>query len=85
MIEKGEKDDVNPWLIRTQWHIYLQGLSHEDLMAAISQPDTEDSTRSQALEEVIWQAMTDVARISQQTVSKASIFIRIEAVRTEKH
>lgn len=29
--------------------------------------------------------MTDVARISQMTVSKSGVFIRMEAIRTEKH
>ncbi|KAF1807847.1 hypothetical protein P152DRAFT_406693, partial [Eremomyces bilateralis CBS 781.70] len=33
----------------------------------------------------VWKAMTDVARISQETVLKTGMFIRLEAVRTEEH
>lgn len=53
-------------------------------MAAVAPPGT-DPEKPEPFEEAIWQAITDVARISQYTVSKAGVFMRIEAVRTEKH
>jgi hypothetical protein len=83
-IDEGEKDDVSPWLSRTRWHKYLQGYNHEELIAAVGPPST-DPEKPEPYETVIWKAMTDVAQISQMTVSKAGVFVRIEAVRSEKH
>ena len=53
-------------------------------MAAVGPPST-DPEKPEPFKEVIWEAMTDVARISQHTVLKAGVFVRMEAVRTEKH
>jgi hypothetical protein len=83
-IEEGEEDDVNPWLSRTKWHTYLKKLKPEDMMAAVA-PPSQDPEKPEPYETVIWKAMTDVARISQMTVSKAGVFVRMEAVRSEKH
>ena len=82
-IDEGENDDVSPWLSRTRWHKYLKGYDHKQLMASIAKPNT-DPENPEPFEEAIWEAMTDVARMSQQTVSKAGVFVRMEAVRTEK-
>jgi superfamily II DNA helicase RecQ len=84
IIEEGEEDDVNPWLSRTKWHKYLKKLKPEDMMAAVA-PPSQDPEEPEPYETVIWKAMTDVAQISQMTVSKAGVFVRMEAVRSEKH
>ena len=64
---------MNPWLSRTKWHKYLR------------KPNPNDPEKPEPYETVIWKAMTEVARISQMTVSKAGVFVRMEAVRSEKH
>jgi hypothetical protein len=53
-------------------------------MASVAAPST-DPEKPEPYEAVIWKAMTDVARISQMTVSRAGVFVRMEAVRSEKH
>jgi superfamily II DNA/RNA helicase len=84
LIEQGEDDDVNPWLSRTKWHTYLDRYNPEELMASVAAPST-DPEKPEPYEEAIWRAMTEVAQLSQNTVSKAGVFVRMEAVRTEKH
>jgi superfamily II DNA helicase RecQ len=83
-IEEGEEDDVNPWLSRTKWHKYLQKPNPKDMIASVTAPST-DPEKPEPYETVVWKAMTDVAQISQMTVSKAGVFVRMEAVRSEKH
>jgi hypothetical protein len=83
-IEEGEEDDVNPWLSRTKWHKYLQKPNPKDMMASVAAPSA-DPEGPEPYETVIWKAITDVAQISQMTVSKAGVFVRMEAVRSEKH
>ncbi|OCK79095.1 hypothetical protein K432DRAFT_417587 [Lepidopterella palustris CBS 459.81] len=83
-IEEEEEDDVNPWLSRTKWHKYLKKPNPKDMMASVAPPST-DPENPESYETVIWKAMIDVAQISQMTVSKAGVFVRMEAVRSEKH
>ncbi|GME31215.1 uncharacterized protein LTHEOB_12917, partial [Neofusicoccum parvum] len=37
-IEDGEKDEVSPWLDRTQWLPYLARLNRDELLASIEEP-----------------------------------------------
>ncbi|KAG9381479.1 DUF3505 multi-domain protein [Pyrenophora tritici-repentis] len=37
-IQEGERDEVNPWLERTQWLPYLVGMERPDLLACIEGP-----------------------------------------------
>jgi hypothetical protein len=83
-IEEGEEDDVNPWLSRTKWHKYLKKPNPKDIMASVA-PPSQDPEKPEPYEEMIWKAMTKVAQISQETTSEAGVFVRMEAVRTEKH
>lgn len=83
-IEEGEGDDVNPWLSRTKWHKYLKKPNPTDMIASVAAPST-DPEKPEPYETVIWKAMTEVAQISQMTVSKAGVFLRMEAVRSEKY
>jgi hypothetical protein len=45
-IQEGEKDEVNPWVERTQWLPYLVGMEQADLMACIEKPVAEPDPRS---------------------------------------
>ncbi|CAG5136910.1 uncharacterized protein ALTATR162_LOCUS4 [Alternaria atra] len=40
-IQEGERDEVNPWLERTQWLPYLVGMERPELMACIEEPVAE--------------------------------------------
>ncbi|GME34873.1 uncharacterized protein LTHEOB_12917 [Neofusicoccum parvum] len=88
-IEDGEKDEVSPWLDRTQWLPYLARLDRDDLLASVKEPNANPDRPEEEEEPVaaaIWKAMDDVARIGQQAVTQqVGIFIRMELMRTEKH
>jgi len=98
-IQAGEEDEVNPWLERTQWQPYLSGLRRPDLLECIrepivARPDGRDRRSRRQMEEepeepverAIWEAMDELARISQASVTeRVGVFVRLEAIRTEKH
>ncbi|KAK3613862.1 hypothetical protein LTR56_027628 [Elasticomyces elasticus] len=81
-IEPGEVSDANQWLERAQFAKYLSGYEWETLMALIDRPETE----FEPVEYIMWKAMDGLGRFSQRTVrEKAGVFVRFEAVRSEKH
>jgi hypothetical protein len=45
-IQDGERNEVNPWVERTQWLPYLEGMERADLMACIKEPVGEPDLRS---------------------------------------
>ncbi|KAI6838899.1 hypothetical protein KC343_g336 [Hortaea werneckii] len=47
-------------------------------------PSEEDVYRERVVA-VIWHAVADVARISQETVSRSGVMLRFESIRTEAH
>jgi hypothetical protein len=40
-IQEGERNEVNPWVERTQWLPYLLGMERSDLLACIEEPVAE--------------------------------------------
>lgn len=94
-IQEGEKTEVNPWLQRTGWQEYLMGLERPDLLACVEEPDVsmdasqwerEDEVSPEAIDAQIWKAMDGMIRFSQESVTKRiGVFVRMEAIRTEKH
>jgi hypothetical protein len=89
-IQEGERDEVNPWVERTQWLPYLVGIERADLLACIEKPVTKPDPRSddeaERMEAAIWVAMDGLARFSQALViEQVGVFVRLEAIRTEKH
>jgi uncharacterized C2H2 Zn-finger protein len=88
-IQDGEKDEVNPWLERTQWLPYLVGMERPDLLACVEEPVTDPDLRKEEAEPVeaaIWAAMDGLARSSQASViDRVGVFVRLEAIWTEKH
>ena len=92
-IHKGAADEVSPWLKRTGWIEYLEGCDRDDLLESIREPkiaedDDHDDRRDEeikAVEIAIWQAMAEVAEISQTTVTQSGVMLRLEAIRTEMH
>ncbi|GME35790.1 uncharacterized protein LTHEOB_12917 [Neofusicoccum parvum] len=64
-IEDGEKDEVSPWLDRTQWLPYLARLDRDDLLASIEEPNTNPDGPEEPVAAAIWKAIDDVAHISQ--------------------
>ena len=85
-IQEGEKNEVNPWLERTQWHKYLIELERPDLLECIEEPNIDPKKEEEPMEAVIWEAMDGLARFSQASViDRIGVFVRLEAIRTEKH
>ena len=89
-IQDGERDEVNLWLERTQWLPYLKGLQRPNLLACIEQPVADPDPRKEGEGELIktamWEAIEGLARFSQQSViHRIRVFVRLEAIRTEKH
>ncbi|EKG08964.1 hypothetical protein MPH_14081, partial [Macrophomina phaseolina MS6] len=85
-IEDGEKDEVSPWLDRTQWLPYLVDLNRDELLAAIEEPNTNPDREEEPIAAAVWKAMDDIACISQDSTTKrVGIFIRMEMMKTEKH
>lgn len=89
-IQPGEKDEVSPWLERTQWLPYLMGMERPELLACIeepvAEPDPRQEQQAEPMEAAIWAAMDELARFSQASViDRVGVFVRLEAIRTEKH
>ncbi|GME47471.1 uncharacterized protein LTHEOB_12917 [Neofusicoccum parvum] len=85
-IEDGEKDEVSPWLDRTQWLPYLARLNRDELLASIEEPNANPDRPEEPAAAAIWKAIDEVARIGQQAVTqRVGIFIRMELMRTEKY
>jgi superfamily II DNA helicase RecQ len=89
-IQEGEKDEVNPWLERTQWMPYLVGMERPALLACmerpVASPDPGQESEAEPVEAAIWAAMDGIARFSQSSVvEQVGVFVRLEAIRTEKH
>jgi hypothetical protein len=89
-IQAGERDEVNPWVERTQWLPYLVGMERADLMACVEEPVAEPDPRSdeeaEPVEAAMWAAMEGLTRFSQALViERVGVFVRLEAIRTEKH
>ena len=52
-IQEGEKDEVNPWVERTQWLPYLVGTQRADLIACVEEPVAKLDPRSDNEDELI--------------------------------
>ena len=84
-IRKGETDEASPWLKRTGWVEYLQDCDRQDLLQSIREPNANDDDEEEPIEGAIWEAMGEVAAISQTTVEQSGVMLRLEAIRTEMH
>ncbi|KAJ5863522.1 uncharacterized protein N7529_001349 [Penicillium soppii] len=84
VIVASQRDETNPWLRRTQWAVYLQGINPHDLVDCVRAPDPESVDQTEQATYAIWNSMAAVARISQLICTKTSHTIRCEAVRTER-
>jgi hypothetical protein len=89
-IQAGERDEVNPWVERTQWLPYLVGIERADLLACVEEPvaelDPRSDNKAEPIEAAIWETMDRLIRLSQASVIKrVGVFVQLEAIRTEKH
>jgi hypothetical protein len=89
-IQEGERDEVNPWVKRTQWLPYLLGIERSDLLACIkelvAELDPRSNDEAEPMEAAIWAAIEGLTRFSQASViERVGVFVRLEAIRTEKH
>jgi hypothetical protein len=64
----------------------LNKLDRPELLASIEEPNIDPEKDEEPVEAAIWSAMDGLARVSQMSVIKRTgIFVRMEAIRTEKH
>jgi hypothetical protein len=67
-MQEGERDEVNPWVERTQWLPYLLGMERSDLLACIkepvAEPDPKSNDEAELIEAAIWAAMEGLTRFS---------------------
>ncbi|KAL1641350.1 hypothetical protein SLS61_010138 [Didymella pomorum] len=89
-IQEGERDEVNPWLERTQWLPYLVGMERPELLACIEEPvaeaDPRQEQQAEPVEAAMWAAMEGLARFSQASIiRRIGVFVRLEAIQIEKH
>jgi hypothetical protein len=91
-IQPGHVDEANPWLRRTGWVRYLNSFSSSQLLEYIDMPAMEDpmdpspiADPNERAIQAIWTAMGQVGQISQQSVLHTGVFVRMEAIRTERH
>ncbi|OJD20477.1 hypothetical protein ACJ73_08189 [Blastomyces percursus] len=81
----GERDEANPWLRRTPWPVYSTNIAPNHLANCIQRPENDTMWPDELVARAIWEAMGPVACISQQVITQLGHFIRIEAIRTERH
>uniref|UniRef100_A0A093UT40 Transposon Tf2-6 polyprotein n=1 Tax=Talaromyces marneffei PM1 TaxID=1077442 RepID=A0A093UT40_TALMA len=91
-IQQGHVDEANPWLRRTGWVPYLHSFSSTQLLEYIDMPAMDDQIDQSPIADpneraiqAIWTAMGQVGQISQQSVIHTGVFVRMEAIRTERH
>ncbi|BCR90122.1 uncharacterized protein ACHE_60008A [Aspergillus chevalieri] len=75
--------DANPWLRRTGWARYLEGVHPQDLLRLVEAPPEEPPDPIEQAIQAIWNAMGQLAWRSQQTVQRCGTGICMEAARTE--
>lgn len=83
-VQAGQVDDANPWLRRTQWPAYLEGVLVRPLLQSLETPATE-AIDDEAVVRAIWNVMGSVAATSQRVTKHCGHFARVEAARTEQH
>ncbi|EED11512.1 conserved hypothetical protein [Talaromyces stipitatus ATCC 10500] len=96
-IAQGHVDEANPWLRRTGWLLYLKPFTFHKLQALIEAPEppSEDENQSAAIPDTetaekrtawaVWSAMGEVGRLSQLSVLHMGVFVRMEAIRSERN
>jgi len=90
-IRAGAVDEVNPWLRRTGWVPFMEGCDRKDILRSIREPIGDDersdadreAMRDERVAVAVWQAIGEVASISQATVARSGVMLRFEAIRTE--
>ena len=71
--------------------LYLVGIERPKLLACIKEPVAEPNPRqeeqqAEPVEAAMWAAIEGLARLSQASViHRISVFVRLEAIQTEKH
>jgi hypothetical protein len=67
-IQAGEKDEVNPWVERTQWLLYLVSIERPKLIACVkapvAEPDPRQEQQAKPVKAAIWAAIDRLAQLS---------------------
>lgn len=82
-IQAHQTDEANPWVRRTRWAQYLEGISPSTLEMLVAKPVTDSTTDHPALL-VLCDTMVSLARTSQQIAHASGELVRMEVVRQEE-
>jgi hypothetical protein len=82
IVRLGESNEVNPWLQRTGWILYLTGCFQSDLLATVRKLDKQADGQDEIIA-AIWDAVGDMAAIAESGVRRSSVILRFEAIYTE--
>lgn len=83
IIQAGDLDEATPWLNRTGWIRYLQGVPRRELLESMERPqDDADGPERAAL--AIWEAINRLAAASQEVAKACGHLLRIDITRTMK-
>lgn len=83
VIQAGDLDEATPWLRRTGWVRYLQGVERRPLIDSMARPAETAEGDARAML-VIWEAMHRLASVGQQISTHCGHSIRIDIVRDTK-
>jgi hypothetical protein len=70
--------------------LYLVGIERPDLLACVKEPvanpNLQKEEEAEPVKAAIWAAIDRLAQFSQASViNQISVFVRLEAIQTEKH
>lgn len=82
VIHAGAINEGNPWLERTQWAIYLEGIPPDHLLRLVETPD-KTATGPEALVRRLWDTMYSLACVCQRVTRLTGHSLRVEAARVE--
>ena len=85
VVQAGDLDEATPWLNRTGWIRYLQGVPRRELFHSTARPEEETAEGSERAAGTIWQAVHRLATVSQDVAKACGHLLRIEISRTAKH
>jgi hypothetical protein len=82
VIHAGAINEGNPWMQRTQWAVYLDGIPADHLLTLVETPE-KDATGTEGLVRRLWDTVFSLLLICQRLTSVTAHSLRIEAARVE--
>lgn len=74
-IQAGNRFEINAWIQRTGWTGYLEGKDRTALLELVAEPADDETLLAK-----VWEAVADVAKISQRTVANSTNAVKYAAI-----